>query len=401
MLTLLNKISKSLSVELSRFLQQFGNGSSGSKQAFSRARYKIKAEAFVDLNDTFIRAYYDQGGYQLYRGRYLLLASDGATYELPWTAELCEEFGVADNRQNKQPMCQAKAVKIWDVLNQLTISAELGRYEVSELQHFKLAWAKARSLLGDLPGVKPLLLGDMHYPSFWLMAQLPQQGVEFLFRCAPTFCREIRQFMASDSLEALLTIPIRQDPWRKYPYREATGSSEVPESIQVRALKFTRPNNEQTCLVTSIPCQELDYQSVCALYPYRWTEEVSFNFDKNRTEIENFSAKMPEGIRQEWHANILATNLAQLLIEDAQQLLDQEQAQKANKYEYRINRSVAVGILKDELPKMLFGKETPSTFYNRMIQQVVRFRQPVRPDRSFPRERKHRLRFSMNLRRPF
>lgn len=401
MLTLLNNISKSLSVEISKFLQRFGKGPLGSKQAFSKARYKIKAEAFVDLNDTFIRAYYGQGSYQLYEGQYLLLASDGSTYELPWEEELCEEFGIVDNKQNKQPMCQAKAVKIWDVLNQLTICAELGHCNIGEIRHFKLAWAKARSLLSGLAGVKPLLLGDMQYPSFWLMAQLPEQGAEFLFRCPPSFCREIKQFMASGAEESLLAIPIGKDRFRKSAYKRSTGGQNIPDAIQVRAVKFTRPNGEHTCLVTSISAQELDYQSICALYPYRWGEEVSFNFDKNRTQIENFSAKAPQGICQEWYANILATNLAQLLIEDAQELLDREQAQKANKYEYRINRSVALGILKDEIPKMLFGKETPSAFYNRMIKRLVCYREPLRPGRSFPRERKHRLRFSMNLRRPF
>lgn len=390
-----------MSVEISKFLQRFGKGAFGSKQAFSKARYKIKAEAFVDLNDTFIRAYYEQGSYQLYQGRYLLVASDGSTYELPWEEALCEEFGMADNKQIKQPICQAKAVKIWDVLNQLTISAELGRYDVGEIQHFKLAWAKALLLLSGLPGAKPLLLGDMQYPSFWLMAQLPEQGAEFLFRCPPSFCREIKQFMASPDEESLLAIPISKDRPRKSAYKKSTGSQDIPDAVRVRAVKFTRPNGEHTCLVTSISAQELDYQSICALYPYRWGEEVSFNFDKNRTQIENFSAKAPQGIRQEWHANVLATNLAQLLIEDAQELLDHEQAQKPNKYEYRINRSVAVGILKDEIPRMLFGKETPSAFYDRMVKHLVRYREPLRPGRSFPRRRRHNLRFSMNLRRVF
>ena len=173
----------------------------------------------------------------------------------------------------------------------------------------------------------------------------------------------------------------------------------MPKTLQVRALKFTRPNGETTCLVTSIRPEDLDYDSLCGLYPYRWGEEVSFNFDKNRTEIENFSAKMPQGIRQEWHANVLTTNLAQLLIEDAQELLDEEQCDSTNKYAYQINRSIALGIIKDEIPKMLFGKEKPDKFYSRMIKLIIRHREPVRPNRTFPRKRKHRLRFSMNLRR--
>jgi len=70
-------------VELTKLFQQFGLGDIGSKQAFSKAQYKIRAEAFIDLNDTFIRAYYEQRGYHLYPEGYLLLASDSLDYELP------------------------------------------------------------------------------------------------------------------------------------------------------------------------------------------------------------------------------------------------------------------------------------------------------------------------------
>lgn len=399
MITIINNISKSLSVELTKFLQRFRRGHLGTKQAFSKGRYKIKPEAFIDLNDTFIRAYYDQGDYQLYKDKYLLLASDGSDYELPWIEELREEFGVADNGLVAQPMCMAKGVKIWDILNRLTVSAHLGHYDVAEIRHFKVAWQKAMSLLSKQAPTDILLLGDMHYPSFWLMAGTQAQGVDFLFRCKPSFCREIKRFMRSNSVDKVLNIPIASDAARKSAFKKSTGLSEVPAKVQIRALKFTRPNGKKTCLVTSIGSAELDRESVYALYPYRWGEETSFHIDKNRMEVENFSAKMPQGIRQEWYANILATNMAQLIIEDAQQRLDKEQAQSSNKYDYQINWSVALGLIKDEIPKMLFGKEKPVTFYNRMSKLVLRHREPVRPDRAFPRKRKHRLRFSMNLRR--
>lgn len=401
MIAILNHISKSLGVELTKFLQRFGVGALGSKQAFSKARYKIQAEAFIELNDTFVRAYYEQGGFRLYKDKYLLLATDGSDYELPWNEEIREAFGIADNGQNKQPMCMAKAVKIWDILNRLTVSAQLGHYDIAEIDHFRLAWQKALTLLCDRTDASLLLLGDMHYPSFWLMADIQTQGQHFLFRCPPTFCREIKQFMEGNALEAVLDISIAKDPARKRHFKKRTAFSHIPQTLGVRALKFKRPNGENTCLITSIPRQDLDYDCLCALYPYRWGEEVSFNFDKNRTEIENFSAKAPQGIRQEWYANVLATNLAQLLIEDAQELLDEQQSKESNKYAYQINRSVALGLIKDEIPKMLFGKENSSKFYSRMIKIIIRHREPIRPERTCPRKRKHRLRFSMNLRRIF
>lgn len=77
-----------------------------------------------------------------WKDRWILLATDGSDYELPWEASLRDAFGVADNGQGSRPLCMAKGVKIWDVLNHVTLSAELGRYDKAELLHFKTAWSK-------------------------------------------------------------------------------------------------------------------------------------------------------------------------------------------------------------------------------------------------------------------
>ena len=179
-LLILNNISKSLSVEVTKFLQKFfGLGHDASKQAFSKARYKLKAEAFVDLNDTFVQAYYGAGGVQLYADKYLLLASDGSDYELPWEEELCREFGVADNGQGKKPMCMAKGVKIWDVLNRITVASQLGSYNTAEIRIFNEVWPKSLKLLKSVQKARVLLLGDMHYPSFPLMLDFVGGGGGF------------------------------------------------------------------------------------------------------------------------------------------------------------------------------------------------------------------------------
>lgn len=394
-LMILNNISKSLSVELTNFLQKIGNSILVSKQAFSKARYKLKKEAFIELNDTLIQNYYQQGDYQLYKGKYLLLSCDGSDYELPWEDDLIEEFGVHDNTQG-QPKCMARGVKIWDIMNQLTISSTLGSYQTSEMALFEQSWEHALSLLSQRVEGQPLLLGDRYYPSLWLMVKSQQQGWDFLFRARCDFCKEVVQFIKGTDKEQILNISLTDCATRRWRLRQK-GIINPPKFIKVRAIRVIRPTGEQSCLLTSL--LEETFEQIIQLYPDRWGVETSYYFDKHRTEIENFSAKLAQGIYQDWYANTLNTNIAQLLIEQAQQLLDQEQKTKSNKYNYQINRSVAVGLVKDELPKMLFGKEPPDIFYQRLTKLILRHREPIRPNREFPRKRKHKLKFSMNLRR--
>ena len=188
---MINNISKSLNVELVKFFSHLKSKLAATKQAFSKARYKIKWESFVELNDTLIKAYYENDNYKLFKGKYLLMATDGSDYELPYEKELVKEFGVADNGLTKQPICMAKGVKIWDISNKLTISSFLGHYDIAEINHFKIAWKHAKSLLESRTKGELLLLGDMHYPSFWLIHDLCISQVKFVFRCPPTFCRGI------------------------------------------------------------------------------------------------------------------------------------------------------------------------------------------------------------------
>ena len=51
------------------------------------------------------------------------------------------------------------------------------------------------------------------------------------------------------------------------------------------------------------------------------------------------------------------------------------------------------------MPKMLFGEEDIGAFNKRMVQLILKFKEPVRPDRSLPRETKHRLKYNMSQRK--
>ncbi|MCB0518716.1 MAG: hypothetical protein KDD27_07255 [Saprospiraceae bacterium] len=93
MTTIINNISKSLCVEVNKLLQKLGKGLVATKQAFSQARYKLRHEAFIDLNDHFVRAFYGRGDYRLLNDKYLLLCSDSSGCELPWEEGLVGAFG--------------------------------------------------------------------------------------------------------------------------------------------------------------------------------------------------------------------------------------------------------------------------------------------------------------------
>lgn len=395
--SMLNRMSKSLAVEINQFLYKFGwkKNLTVSKQSYSEARHKLKYEAFIDLNDTLIRGYYQKSGHQLYQDKYLLLATDGTNYRLPNEEELIEEFDQMDNGQSQAVL--AKGVKIYDVLNRLTIRSRLSDYRTAEEKNFDACWPHVLELI-DPSSQQILLLGDRHYPSFRRFIELDNQGVDFLFRCKSDFCNEVKAFAAGEEEDAILKIDLTKK-WRPQGLKKQ-GVTNPPDELKVRIIRIPLEDKADIFLLTSVlDQQELTTTQLQELYPYRWEEETSFDFDKNRMEIENFSSKTVEGIKQDFFAAQLTINLTELIIMDAQEQLDQQQEQSQNKYKYQINRSVALGLMKDQVPNFFLAKEAPDRFYLRMRDLFLRFKEPIRPGRTYPRERKYHLKYSMNLRR--
>jgi len=127
------------------------------------------------------------------------------------------------------------------------------------------------------------------------------------------------------------------------------------------------------------------------IYHLRWNEETYFNFQKNVLEIENFSGKTPETIRQDYFARVLSSNLSSLMIEEAQEEVDNEtHVSEDRKYQkYAINRTVAIGILKDEMIEMLFApRDRVDNKYHTLLAAIKKHIVPEILGRSFERKEK-------------
>lgn len=397
---MINRLTKSLNVELSKFLNAFNDGKHATKQAFSKARYKLKPEAFLELNNTLVKNYYKDKTHQLYNNEYLLLAVDGSEYELPWFDDILKEFGFWDNKQGTQPKAMATGVKIWDTLNRLTIDAKLGKYLDSEITMFDEMLSQTLRLLSTSQAAPILLVADAYFASMTRMVRLQQEGLDFVIRCKPTYCREVVDFLEGKDQERILRIDLVSDRNRRARFKEK-GLTDYPPEIYVRAIRFTTHDRKEGCLLTSISTNKLSIEDIKEIYILRYGEEISFFFDKIKSQTENFATKKPIGVYQEWYANLLSMNMIQLLIEQAQLKLEKEQTPTPNKniYSYRINCSVAIGLVKDEIPKVLLGLESVPQFNQRMIELIFKFKEPIRLRRTFERKKKHKLKYHMNQRK--
>ncbi len=151
------------------------------QQAFSKARYKLKAEAFADLNHVLIQNVYADRAYRTVEG-WIAVATDGSVLEIPNTAILREAYGTASG------IARARMSHAYDVANHLCLSAILDRHDTSERDLTRRNIAEVRTIVPKSRRI--LWLEDGGYPSFPFWMEFDAQGEAYSDAGAQQFLRE-------------------------------------------------------------------------------------------------------------------------------------------------------------------------------------------------------------------
>jgi hypothetical protein len=103
-----------------------------SKAAFSKARMKLKYQAFIELNHKLNQFFENHFRLKTWRD-FRLLAVDGSTVRLPHTEDIQNHFGVWKARQGRAcPM--ARLSQLFDPLNKITVDAIISPKNQGERQ---------------------------------------------------------------------------------------------------------------------------------------------------------------------------------------------------------------------------------------------------------------------------
>lgn len=354
----LNRIILSLSVELENFLDYLQSSQSYSKQAFSKARKKLNFTAFIAINDEFTKHYYQEKPLiELWNQECLLVACDGSLIQLPESKELADDFGRWKNHIGSG-MVMSRASLLYDVVHRITLAAELTPCTTGERELFMKHYQQSEKLLSSHT---PIFLMDRGYPSFELCKDLDKEKKKFVIRCKAGFCKEVAAFAAQDIQEDW--IEILPKPWV---VQGGTKQRTHKDSLKVRVVRILLTSGEYEYLLTNT---HFTLEQLSELYNLRWGIETHYGFLKEHLQLENFSSKTIQGVRQDFHACILIGNLSQLVIKEADLELKQAQqnehqrkgkSTKTGKHSYQINQNVALGILRNQIPELLLKpKELP------------------------------------------
>lgn len=392
--------AKTLSVEIDQFFQYLGKEKSVcSKQAVSKARMKLKHEAFIKLNNAVTEEYYQQA-YKTYKG-YRLLAADGSMIELPYGETVKAEYGKMNHKET-WVNC-GWSVVVYDVLNEMIVDAELHKYGSSERAYLL---KQLQRMEKEGKQKRDIIIADRGFPSLELFVKLKQMGYDFVIRYnGEQFLKELKAFVTNDKEDMIIEVSITgSHNRRKNPELQELLKQGADPTIKLRVVKIRLSSGEDEYIVTSVlNSNELSKEDLKHIYHLRWGEEEHFKFQKQSVEIENFSGKTGESIRQDYYSRILILNLHSVLVQEAEKQIEEERAEKkqALKYErYKINRNVSYGLVRTRLLDLLNEDNADwEKAYDELVEAIKRHKIPVREGRSNPRKKKWQLKYPLNKRR--
>ena len=345
-----------------------------SQQAFSLARQKIKWQAFRVLFDATVNNRYMIYEQDIKRWHGLRVhAVDASIQALANDPPLRDFFGTC-GLGNTSP--SGRGSLLYDILNDVAVDA---RIEPMATDERAIAFMHIEQLAGldSYEEWKELVLFDRGYPSFELIKALLGQKIHFLMRVRNKFSVAIDELGRGDH-----TIEFERDG----------------EKIPVRVLKFRLSSGEEETLITSLHEKKHSLKTFKRLYFKRWPIETKYDQMKNKLEIENFSGRLVDNIRQDFYAAMVITNLASDMVYEAQVEVEAEQKEKNNKYRYKINVNHAIGVIKDYLILTMCeeDEEKRRAIFDEIIEMLKRRVIPIRPNRSLPRGIPRKAKFHHN-----
>jgi len=362
MIFMLGLIKCSIQTALDKFFETSEDEEAHmAQQSFSEAREKIRWEAFHDLYKTITYPIYDHY-YETWHG-YRVSAIDGSKIQLPDDPHLREYFGTL-GKNNTAATAQASA--LYDVYNNVLIDAWIEPLDTCERT---LALRHIEELCSMASFGKELIIFDRGYPSFELIEALTKRGISFVMRVKRGFNKAIDLLSEGDHRGSVL---LHKD-----------GHDNIP----LRVIRFKLQSGEEEMLITDIADKRMGAKAFKELYFKRWPIETKFDELKNKLEVENFSGRTVNAVKQDFFISMYMSNMMAVACWEAQEEADDERELKDNKYEYHVNVSDAVGSFKERFIRALL-EDSPRKRrkkVRRILFLMVKSVTPTRPDRSFPR----------------
>lgn len=380
LMTMLQRKGLTLSMELRGFTKMGILNEPVSKTAYLKQRQRLNPAALLDLCQFHNRGLYDDGEMKDYKG-YLLLAADGSAVNVPTTPETLAAYGTS-SRKGTKPQAALGLSCLYDVVNKTILTCSINRQKFAEAAEAEKHLEQLPRLVGER---KNIVILDRGYPSLPLLLRLEERQHKYVIRLSSNDLKKEQLSLKTD--DDIVQVIIDKNRLAHYKGKPDYELLSRAGSLSVRMVKITLSSGTIEYLITNLCCEEFNTEEIGNIYAARWGIETAFGILKTKLALENFTGTKPILIEQDIYSSIYICNLAQDLIADTEAELAEEKNSRPHKYPLAVNKSFAIGILKDMLITVILTKdpERKAELFREMAACVKAEVLPLRPGRHFKR----------------
>ena len=290
---------------------------------------------------------------------------------LPSSKSVKEEFGVHSTTQAGTPTYLARVFFLYNVLDNYVLNGQISNNKQGEITLLK------KALQSQIPDGSIIIL-DRGFGYMSTVLELAAQGLDFAVRFS-TSSLFAKKILSSGLDDQIVT-------WQPtiYEKKKARARGQVLGPLTVRVTRIWLKSGEAELIVSSLlDIEEYTHGDINELYHYRWPVEEGFKNLKPKMKIEQFGARKPEGILQEFYAHLFLMNLIALFGQVADRHIKDKV--KHRKHRYKYNWQNAYRTVRYKLDQLLKAID-PSATVKWIINAIGKFKIAVIPGRSFVRE---------------
>lgn len=374
---------RTLRIELRELGKELGMESPISAPGYLKQREKLDPAALAILMRHHAAQVYADGDAPTFRGMHVL-AIDGSTANVPTNAATVAAYGGSSAKHGKvQAFCGLSAV--YDVIARQVVGLEVTTGGFDERSFVAGHVERACEAMG---GERFVVVMDRGYPSFPLLAWLSDNGVPYLMRSQQNFMNAEFALAAETGGDAVCEFGFGYQRIAGLRKREPEAFEALlsHEPIGVRCVLVDIGGETPEKLVTNLPAS-FTPDDLRELYHLRWGVETCFQMLKDRLQLENLTGTKPVLIEQDIYATAYLLNVAFDIANEADVAALAAGAPERYRHQMTVNRSFALGVVKDELLGMLLaGDDEREGSMAGIVEELRRCLVPVRRERSYPRD---------------
>jgi hypothetical protein len=361
---LLQKSVKSLQLVLNELFVEAHIKNTVTSSAYSQVRKKFKHTAFIALNEKAISLYYSDNNIKRWKG-YRVFGVDASRVILPNHAEIRAEFGdISIKNQHGESGHYSSAMFEcrYDVLNHIAYQSGLypnDSYEVN------LAIDLLKQSAEEGGYSKDLDIYDRGYASYKMIAHLMHYKRAFVIRCkANTFKEAASLFSGEGHWSKTVKLKAPKDKQEKL---QAAG---LPTEVEVRFISVVLDTGEIEVLITSLMDSDIERLEFKALYFLRWGVEGFYHLLKGRLNLENFTGKSLESVKQDFWSSVYISNIETIFTQDIEKEINIDL--KENQLPKKINKAVSFNAIKNLAFQIFFYEKDETMAIEAKLTQLFK-----------------------------